>query len=565
MTERLFPWDAKYWTRENVLFSVLLFLSSLPIWCLSQFPTQDGPAHLYNAYLLSGWWKASFPIDLSFFALNPTPVPNWFSTAALAFLVQLFPPQFAEKLVLTACLVLLPLALRYATRALGPGSPYVYFLAFPLVWNHFFQLGFFNFCLSLSWYAFFIGYWASKRSHLGVKQVFNLFLLSLVLYFSNGLSYYLAAGTVGLLSIAAVLMDPTGVPERPRWKAILKPQIGLLAAAPLSVLYFAMHGKNYVTRPSHMTLSAFAWSVSRLSILVSSFNALDLKISALFALVLLVAFVAAFYFRRGERWKLHFSDVLLLATAFQFIFYAIAPESTGGGGFINYRIFLVALLTLVLWLTLQPYNRNTAVILSSAAALIALGLIGRNVQRDLWLSAALDEYSTAANYMDEHKSLWAFDLDPAGSGYGNLRDHGLRIDPFEHAGAILALQRHLVDLNNYEDSVRNFPVVYKDSLDATRIIERLPRDGGPPEFPPMMDIAKYSRSTGRPVDYVLLWDMQAADHKSSAIQSLQRQLSSDYVLVYCAEKLPLQLYHLRAEDNSGQLAPNCSPTGALGE
>jgi hypothetical protein len=323
------------------------------------------------------------------------------------------------------------------------------------------------------------------------------------------------------------------------------------------VLYFDRHGKYYATQAGQMTLSSLSWSVTRMSILVPSFNAIDLKLSALFGVVLLIGTVATCFSRRNQERKLVFSDALLIAAGGQFVLYVFAPQHVGGGGFINDRIFLFALVTFALWIAIQQYSRVTIAVIASVAIVITLGLQARSFKRNAWLSAMLDEYGTAASYIDERKSLWAFDLDPAGSGYANLEENGLRRDPFEHAGAMLALQRNLVDLNNYETASRNFPIVYKESFDPTRIIEKLPRNGGPPTFPPLVNIAQYSRTTGRSVDYVLLWDMQAQNHTNPAIKNLQQQISSEYVLIYCAQKIPLLLYRLREEGSSVRADANC--------
>src|SRR5271157_4312289 len=115
MTEQLSRWLREPWGLESALFWFFLIACAAPIWCLSQIPTQDGPAHLYNAYLLSGWWKTSFPVDRTYFAFNPAPVPNWFSTVILAIFMQVFSPRIAEKILLTSYVILLPVAFRYAS------------------------------------------------------------------------------------------------------------------------------------------------------------------------------------------------------------------------------------------------------------------------------------------------------------------------------------------------------------------------------------------------------------------------------------------------------------------
>jgi len=480
-------------------------------------------------------------------------VPNWFSTAILAAFMQVFSPRLAQRLLLTSYVVLLPFAFRYASRSFGNYARYTYFLGFALVWNHLFSLGFFNYCLSLVWYLFFLGYWARRRARLGRAEVSALLGLSVLLYFSNGLSYYLAASALGLLILAVLVIEPRSTEAR--WKAIIKPQLGLLLALPLSISFFVLHGANSRTVPSHMTLSAIFWCVSRVSILVSSFNSIDLKLSALFGLVLLVAVVAAF-FARPER-RLLYSDALLAAAAGQFLLYIALPEHALGGA-INYRVFLFALVTLVLWITIQPFNKTVVTAMATASAVICVGLVARSFHRDQWLSAALDEYFQAGSQIEPHRSLLRLQFEPV--GYGNVRDPGLRFDPFLNASALVALDRDLVDLDNYETASRNFPIVYHEGFDPMTVI----RKEGPSAYRPLADIAQYELMTGHTVDYVLLWDVQRWNRESPFGKIALQQLYRDYVLIYCARSIPLQLYRLRQQVSSGQVAPNC-PVTAPGE
>ena len=43
----------------------------VPIWIFRYFPTQDGPSHLYNAFVLSHYFDASSVVTHAYFALNP--------------------------------------------------------------------------------------------------------------------------------------------------------------------------------------------------------------------------------------------------------------------------------------------------------------------------------------------------------------------------------------------------------------------------------------------------------------------------------------------------------------
>ena len=527
-------------TWENLIFAFLIVGHAIPIWCFPHFPSQDGPGHLYNAYLLSGWWKSSFPVDRSFFAFNRAPVPNWLTTALLALLMQITAPAIAEKLLFTSYVIFLPVAMRYAARLFRSSSRYVYFFSFIFIYNEFFHLGMLNFCLSLAWYLVFIGYWARNRHCLGFRQILVLIFLTLLFYFSNGLSYYMALITVAMLSMVSLFSEFRRGNRKAWLGALVRSQIGLLLVVPLSLAYLALHGRYYnLSRSSRVTWEDVSWSVSRLSVLTVANDKIDLSISRAFAVLLAIAFVLTCYYRQKHR-DLVWTDSLLVAATAQFILYLLAPAAAAGVGLFNARMILFPLLTFVLWIAIQPYKKIWTVLLTAAAVFASLSLVVRDFERYVWQTPMLGEFYATANHIERNSTI--LPLYFGESGYDrNGRDRSLKYDPFLHATGLIAIERGLVDLNDYEAATRNFPLVYKDALDPGDIIVN------GPQYPPRASIANYYRRTGRFVDYVLLWNVQEENSTNPAAPRVFEELAANYVLVYSAPHIPLQLYRLRQE------------------
>jgi len=527
---------------ENVLFAFFLVVNVIPIWSFHHFPSQDGPGHVYNAYLLSGWWKSSFPIDRGFFVFNPAPVPNWLTTAVLALLMQITNPHRAEKILLTLYVISLPLAMRYAARSFCRDTHYLYFFSFAFIYNHFFHLGMVNFCLSLAWYLIFIGYWARHRQRLGLSQTFVLIGLTFLFYFSNGLSYYIGIATVALLSLLSLFSDYRRGNANGWLARLVRPQIGVLLVIPLSVSYLALHGRYYnSSQPSRVTWEDVIWSVSRLPMLTSANDHVDLNISRAFAVLLMVTFLLSCYYRR-KLLNLVWTDALLIASGIQFILYLLAPGVAAGVGLINARMFLFPLLTFVLWLAIQPFGKIPALLLTAAAIFASLALLAKDVDRYVWQTPILNEFYATASRVERNSTILSLNFgrcgyDPSG------RDRGLKYDPFLHATGLIAVERGLVDLNDYEAATRNFPLVYKGALDPSDIIGNGKDYGGSPHA----NIVNYYRNTGRFVDYVLLWNVQEENSTDAAAKSMFDELAADYVLMYSAPHIPLQLYRLRRE------------------
>jgi hypothetical protein len=540
---------------ENLIFILLLGIYVVPIWWFPYFPSQDGPGHLYNAYLLSGWSNSTFPIDRSFFAFNPAPVPNWLGSVLLALLIKITNPLRAEKLALTLYVTFLPVAMRYAARSVRSNARYLYFFAFAFVYNWFFHLGLLNFCISLAWYLLFIGYWIRNRDHLHARQMFALLAITVPFYFSNGLSYYMALGAVGVLSVACGLREFERATWKHTWKQwcgnILKPQIGLLLAIPLTLLYLALHGRNFhpsgLVPSAPMTWKDVSWSVTRLTALRASTAEADLQVSHALAILLLIGFLWSCYCRRKER-RLLWTDSLLVVAAAEFVLYLIAPANGAGGSLLQARMILFPLLTFVLWLAVQPIGKISAFILAVAAAVLSTTLVAFDVKRYVQLTPALEEFYATSSHIERQATILSLEF---GKGLDEKRrDLHLKYDPFIHAAGLISIERSLVDLNDYEAESRNFPLVYKAALDPSEIIG----EGHEYAFPPVAHIGQYYRTTGRSVDYVLLWGVDEENSRAPAAQDIFQELATNYVLTYSAPHSPLQLYRRRQEADQVEAA-----------
>jgi len=95
-------------------------IATLPLWLAPVVPTADGPAHLYNAWLL---------LHLDDPALQPRRfvevnafTSNWGAVGPLVPLLAVLPPSLAEKVFLAAIVALLVLAAAALTARLG-GDP----------------------------------------------------------------------------------------------------------------------------------------------------------------------------------------------------------------------------------------------------------------------------------------------------------------------------------------------------------------------------------------------------------------------------------------------------------
>jgi hypothetical protein len=106
---------------ERGLFVLLLGLHLGPVWANRYFLTTDGPAHLYNAWVLKTMLLDPQSKFHALLAFNLNPEPNYLSHALLATLLTVLPPWVAEKALLTLYVAGLPLAVRYLVRLAAHG------------------------------------------------------------------------------------------------------------------------------------------------------------------------------------------------------------------------------------------------------------------------------------------------------------------------------------------------------------------------------------------------------------------------------------------------------------
>src|SRR4051794_12779606 len=95
-----------------------------PVWLLDYFPTQDGPAHLYNAWLLRDFVRPDSPFR-EFFEVRTEPVPNWFIQVLLMGLYTVVPPLVAQKVLVSLYVVLFAHGFDRFLAAVRPGAAWV--------------------------------------------------------------------------------------------------------------------------------------------------------------------------------------------------------------------------------------------------------------------------------------------------------------------------------------------------------------------------------------------------------------------------------------------------------
>ena len=158
--------------------------------------------HLYNALVLRDYNSPGNTAFREFFRPNPHFVPNWLGPHLLPVLMNWLSPMAAEKTLLTAYLILLPLAIRYALIGIRSRARVLSIAALPFVPNNFYHMGFEDFCLSLVGFFTAIGFFARRRNRFGWNHSATLAVILLATYLTHLVSVVMVLPLLMLCGIS---------------------------------------------------------------------------------------------------------------------------------------------------------------------------------------------------------------------------------------------------------------------------------------------------------------------------------------------------------------------------
>jgi hypothetical protein len=540
---------------ETVLFWALLGLHLLPIWIFSYTPTQDGPGHQAVTAILRQYDLPEAGLLRQYYLPNREALPNWLIFFLMGRVLGFVAVPLAEKIVLTAYVLLLPLSARYALRAADPRSGFLAVLAFPFVYNYLFNMGFFNFCWSLAAFLFATGYWRRHAERMGPGRTAVLALLVLWVYFCHPVTLAVTVAVVLTLAGWRMLLDLRAGPGRPGprelWLGfrhrLLAPALACLPALALMAAFVGRRtGAPISMMPMWIKLKQLAGlyslaSLSRWTILLA------------ILLSLLFYWLAALCLRQRRGLPLQAGDGFLLAAAVLTVVHFTAPSQLAGGGFINQRTVLYPFLTLLLWLGTFEHPAHRRLRIQAAAAVISVAFLGLMLWKYAELDRALSEIvATAGAVAPDHTLLF---LSYSHQGDGGGEELAFRTEPFLHAGGYVAARERLVDLSLYEANEDYFPLLFRPALNPYTYLSNGPL--GIEKDPPDLDLARYPRRTGGRIDYVLLWGLRDERRGEPKVRAVLDPLAAGYDLIERSPGGRVLLYRARGPENqlTGMMAP----------
>lgn len=470
---------------------------------MPHFVTQDGPSHTYTAAVAQNLLLHPHSIYRSVYRFNPRLIPNWGTAIVMNAAAAIAGYARAEQVFMSLCLLAGFFGLAYARKALNPQvSPWTPLNNF-LLQSWFLWLGFYNFYLGMALSLFVIGYYIRNRDGLNRRSALILSAGLVALFFTHLIP----------ASVAVLVVFILGLWTRPRVG-----QLTFLAAALVPVLIliaiYTVSTHTAVQRPSDLMLLLRVFPKHIFVTAPGPWGDQHYIWPAVLAYI-----AATLLSMRGAEWR-SAPGALALAAFLCFILYLAVPERGFGGSEAKLRFAWASFLLAGLLpgaVGRLPFLR-TPYALCLFPFLIASLLACTEVLQAT--SRAVDDYLSAADQI------------PAGSRF--LRLHfptpdipalygfeGIGRDPLFHLDAYAAVRRRCVDLTDYQQLDRIFPVIVKRDIDGLHrgvlwSMEGLGDDAGA-----SVNWLRYSLP--RPVDYIILVGRLAIP--PSLIEELNRDMT----------------------------------------
>lgn len=478
------------------MFVLLAALYVVPIWCAKYFPSQDGPAHLYNAFILSHYHDPQFTFD-RFYDVRLELFPNWVTHLALMALMRVVSPLAAEKLLLTAYVLLMAWSLVYLRESVGAGSRAPVLLAFPFIYHYPLLMGFYNFSIGVALFLVTIGYWWRHRQQLNAMRALTVAALLAAIYLCNPVPLVMA-----IVCIVAIAMTDL-VSARPV-RSVLP---GLLCTVPAIVLiaYYAgrwgiesrgggwtqdrlwpyfLHGGPLIFHGRGQIISA----------------AIVTGLSGLLLVLMLGQRILAAV--RGGRVRVEPRDTFLLLSALALVLYFVSPQALSEGAFLKPRLALFPFLLIVPALTVDVPARARK-LFEGICLVVAAGCAAQVGYYHWTIAREISTYTSGLEAVDRNAVVLPLSFDYSGGSW--------LIGPIANAAGHYGVERGAINLMNYEADTQHFPTAFKPGLTRPSVAEVFVHETS-------FDLAPYKAT----IDYVITWSMPAGSEYERGIERYYR-------------------------------------------
>lgn len=514
------------------LYFGLVAVLLLPIWANDYFLTQDGPMHLHNARIFLDHWRGrATDFYAEYYVPNLVPFPYWIGHLSGALLLSLCAPATAEKVFLTACIIVYAVALRSLVRAVDVTASPLAFAGLPLIWNRNFQMGFFEFISSIGVMLALLAFYVRRMDSFSWPRAAALSLFFVLLYFCHPTTY--------LITVACVLC--LAVCNAPRfWSRIV---IALAPSALLMGLF--LHGAPNYAIPHPTPVAALLLSFIKQSNL-TTWSTAEAPVAGAVSLMFLGLAVAAIA-KRIQSGRDRYDAFVVAAIA------ALLMNVYGSARLVGFfeRLQFMPLLLLLPWLAARRWSSAAHMGVMACSALLVTVFVAIRAPRQALASARVEEYVSVQSAIDPRSTVLILNYDYGGRTEGGTDNELLPI--YVHAGEYLgASDRSLIILNNIGGLYRMYPYLWRSERNP---FEHLATEEGIEGDPPSAELLGYRVHTSGRVDYVIVLGLATSPLKiHPTTVNLVAQLERGYTRVFASAHEGAVVYKAQEPPPSAALA-----------
>jgi hypothetical protein len=408
-------------------------------WTCEYFPTQDGPSHVYNTWVLLNLEPGSF--YGRFYQAEWSLVPNWLGGAFLYATAFVVGPLMAQKLLLTVIFVVFVVGFACLMKGRAEALPPSALLGPLFITGFALHMGFFSYCLGLAMvpWVWMLAYRARDKTSGKAPWVIGGLLVL-------GYLAHVIALCAMLMGLFVMMLTPGGRASK-RCRAVM-----LAASLPALCMlgwYLASFAGTNTQRLPFTNLVDKLFSLTALDGLFT----IGIVVAIPITIVVLLRLLSA-----GKK------DDLMPWLVLAFVAlcaYLILPNGSTGHWFLSDRLSVLP------WLALMPLMSAKA-----ARGQIGAGVLFLAVVSTIYASTAgtlddrVGDYVALGEKMDSESVLLPLDFDP------DKNSSSVSFRPFQHAAGFIGLNRNIVDISNYEAQTDHFQVRLKEHL-VGRLKERL--------------------------------------------------------------------------------------------
>lgn len=468
-----------------VFYGGLLCLAG-PLWLHAFIPTQDGPLHVYNAYILDE--LISGHVIKPEMVINTNLNTNWLAQLLLYSFFKLFGYLWAEKIVTSLLLVSMALTVLSVFKRLTTHYYLLAILYLPFLKTILFHMGFYNFLFGQVFFLMHLILWINifqkKYTNVSIREVILLLCTSTLAFFAHitaGLLivlFLLCAATHLFIfrSGSKVIQDDVRkrvINIRNRQLCImgliLTPQLVLIAKYMLpkilSAPVLSYEKSDYLARFLMLVTQKYLASISVEEIICIS---VAWSIIVLFTMRIVYHWVKSRLFlsqnSEANNSLATFKFVIVFCLMILAILSIIAPLSYMGGQLLELRAMSYALLLIFIIVACHCDRLLSAssIIIYFAIATVLPVIIGISQHHHYGkINQAMVQYNRIGYAIEPGSNLVSVDVAHLdGSTPGRYFPYAF--DPLEHFSAYIGMVSKSVKLDNFMAYLNGHTINFKD-------------------------------------------------------------------------------------------------------